>query len=116
MWRNDGGGIRLLGEDLGLGLGWKLQAGSIRPVWLNGAIHHFVYSDSTGAEYRLDQSSNNVWTSIDGSYAAYDASAGILHFTDGSFWDMYVTSAANEADAGTLYATQMEDTNGNFLS
>jgi hypothetical protein len=42
MWRNDGGGIRLLGEDLGLGLGWKLQAGSVRPVWLNGAIHHFV--------------------------------------------------------------------------
>ena len=65
MWRTGNGSVWLSGEDLGQGLGWKLQAGSIRPVWFNLVIHHYVYSDATGAEYRLDQNNGGVWTSLD---------------------------------------------------
>jgi hypothetical protein len=121
MWRQDSNaavspGVELLGADLGLGLGWKLQAGSIRPVWYNGSVHHFVYTDSSGAEYILDQNNNGVWTSLQGTYVAFDANANVLHFPDGSFWQMTVQSGAVEQDAGTLYPSVMEDTNGNFLS
>ena len=44
MWRNDPGtpGTTLLGQDIGEGLGWRIQAGSIRPVWFNMSVHHFV--------------------------------------------------------------------------
>ena len=38
---------------------------------------------------------------------------GQLHFPDGSFWIMGDQSAAEEPDAGTLYPTTMEDSNGN---
>jgi hypothetical protein len=55
MWRQDAGGTWRLGKDVGYGLGWKLQAGSIAPVWSGtSAIHHYVFTDATGAEYKLD--------------------------------------------------------------
>jgi hypothetical protein len=101
---------------LGEGLGWKLQAGSIRPVWLNGSIDHYVYSDSTGAEYRLDQNNGGVWTSLDSTHAAFNANNDYLCFPDGSFWLMNVTSVSSEQDAGTMYPSTMEDTNGKQLS
>jgi hypothetical protein len=43
------------GRDVGFGLNWRLLAGSIVPVW-HGAwtIHSWVFTDSTGAEYRLN--------------------------------------------------------------
>ncbi|HTX54656.1 MAG TPA: hypothetical protein VMD08_14705, partial [Candidatus Baltobacteraceae bacterium] len=54
IWRQDGGGITLLGQDTGYGLGWKLQAGSITPVWAaGGTIDHYLFTDSSGAEYSL---------------------------------------------------------------
>jgi chitodextrinase len=33
MWRNDAGGTWKLGRDVGYGLGWRLMAGSITPVY-----------------------------------------------------------------------------------
>ena len=116
MWRTGNGATWFTGLDLGEGLGWKLQAGSIRPVWLNGSIDHYVYSDATGAEYRLDQNSNGVWTSLDSTYAAFNANNDYLCFPDGSFWLMNVTSVSSEQDAGTMYPSTMEDTNGKQLS
>ena len=115
MWRQDSGGIWLLGEDSGYGLGWKLQAGSILPVWYNGSVLYYVYSDSTGAQYVLDQNNGNVWSSLQGVYVFFDANADILHFPDGSFWNMSVISASVEQDAGTLYPSMIEDSNGNQI-
>jgi hypothetical protein len=116
MWRNDGGGIWKLGYDTGYGLGWRLQAGSIFPVWYNGGLLYCVFTDSTGAEYRLDQNSGGVFTSKEGVYLSYDSSAQRVYFPDGSFWVMGAQSSGAEADAGTLYPTMMQDTNGNYLS
>jgi hypothetical protein len=117
MWREDSGGAWLLGQDVGYGMGWKLQAGSIVPVWSGPTvIAYYLYTDATGAEYSLSLNNGNVWTSIEGVYVSYDANANVLYSPDGSFWDMGCQSSAGEQDAGTLYPTQMEDTNGNQLS
>ncbi len=37
------------------------------------------------------------------------------YFNDGSFWLMNCTSAGTEWDAGTMYPTQIEDSNGNQI-
>jgi len=116
MWRQDSGGIWLLGEDVGVGLGWTLQAGSILPVWYGSSFLYYLYTDATGAQYVLDQNNSNVWSSIEGIHVYFDANAVVLHFTDGSFWNMNVQSGSTEQDAGTLYPSQMEDSNGNQLS
>lgn len=81
-------------------------------------IDHFIYTDSTGAEYRLDQydSVNGIWTSLTGVYVAYNPTVNRLYFPDGSFWIMNATSGGIEQDAGVLYPTQMEDSNGDGLS
>jgi hypothetical protein len=60
-------------------------------------------------------SNNNVWTSLEGVYVSYDATANRLYSTDGSFWYMGCQSSGGEQDAGTLYPTQIEDTNGNQI-
>jgi hypothetical protein len=116
-WRQDSSGTTNLGQDVGFGYGWKLQAGSILPVYSGSpaAIDHYVYSDAGGAQYRLDQNTNNVWTSREGVYVSYDAAANKLWFPDGSFWVMGNQSATTEPDAGTLYPTVMEDRNGNQI-
>src|SRR5581483_1675262 len=46
----------------------------------------------------------------------YDYSTNQLHFKDGSYWVMGCTSAGTEQDAGTMYPTLMEDTNGNYIT
>ena len=116
IWRQDSAGTWLLGQDVGYGLGWKLLAGAITPIWSGTQINHYLLTDSTGAEYRLDQNSGGVWTSQEGVYASYDANANRLYFPDGSFWVMGCVSAVSEPDAGTYYPTMMQDTNGNQLS
>ena len=56
-----------------------------------------------------------MWTSKEGIYAAYDTSTQRLYFPDGTFWFFGVASAGTEQDAGTLYPTQFQDTNGNQI-
>jgi YD repeat-containing protein len=53
-----------------------------------------------------------------GLFVWYDANAdaNALHFPDGSFWKMTVQSASAEQDSGTLYPSQIEDSNGNLIS
>ena len=46
----------------------------------------------------------------------YDSAARRLYFPDGSFWYMGATSSGLEDDAGTLYPTLMQDTNGNQVT
>ena len=118
MWRQDvtsGFVWPVAQDDLGVGLGWKLQAGSILPQWYNGS-QYFFYTDATGAQYVIDQC--NPYTLICYSlqtYVWYDANLDTLHFPNGSFWKMNITSL-DDADHGTLYPSQMEDSNGNFIS
>jgi YD repeat-containing protein len=118
LWRQDSTGTTDLTPDVGYGLGWRLQAGSVAPVNAGTPpkLDHYVFSDATGAEYKLTQNTNNVWTSVEGIYVSYDANANRLYFPDGTFWVMGSQSAANEPDAGTLYPTLCEDTNGNQIT
>uniref|UniRef100_Q024R8 Fibronectin type-III domain-containing protein n=1 Tax=Solibacter usitatus (strain Ellin6076) TaxID=234267 RepID=Q024R8_SOLUE len=116
IWRQDSGGTWLFGQDVGYGMGWKLLAGAITPIWSGSQLDHYLSTDSTGAEYRLDQNNSGVWTSQEGIYVSYDSNANRLYFPDGSFWVMGCVSGGSEQDAGTSYPTTMQDTNGNSLS
>ena len=110
IWKRTGTTSSNLGVDVGYGFGWRLQAGSITP---SGS--YYLFRDGTGAEYLLDQGTYPVYTSKQGTYVSYDANANTVYFPDGSFWVMGSKSAAGEPDAGSLYPTKMEDSNGNYI-
>jgi RHS repeat-associated protein len=115
MWRQDASGTWNVEPDLGYGQGWKLQAGSVYPVWYNGSPLYAIFTDATGAEYRLDQNNNSIWTTTEGPHIWYDWYAQTLYFPDGSKWYLWDQSSAQEPDAGTLYPYVMCDSNGNQL-
>ncbi len=115
-WRKDPSGTWLLGTDVGFGFGWKMLAGSLTPVYSDWyTIHHYVYTDSTGAEYDLDVNTSGVWSSKTGTFIEYDATAKRLYFPGGTFWEFDCVANGTEADAGTLYPTRLVDTNGNLI-
>jgi hypothetical protein len=119
MWRRDlaNDTIWYYGRNNGYGHGWRALAGSILPVYQDYFnVAYYLYSDSTGAEYRLTQNTNNVWTGTEGAYVHYDATNNRLYFNDGSFWVMGAESDGSEFDAGTRFPTLLQDTNGNQLS
>jgi RHS repeat-associated protein len=117
LWRHDQGQTWKLGRDIGYGFGWRLQAGSLTPVYSSlWSLDHFLFIDSTGAEYRLNVNNNGIWTSKESIYVSYDQNSHRLYFRDGSFWVMGARSSGMEDDAGTLYPTVMQDTNGNQIS
>ncbi len=106
-----------LGDDLGFGFGWKMQIGSLAAFYssyLN--VQFYEYSDASGATYRLTQNTNGIWTSTESVYVTYDSNAQRLYFNDGSFWVMGCTSAGTEQDAGTMYPTLLQDSNGNQVT
>ena len=77
--------------------------------------NHFLFMDSTGAEYYLDQNTGNVWSSTESTYVYFDANTSTLHFRDGTSW--YFGCVSSEiADLGTMYPTLMQDTNGNNIT
>jgi hypothetical protein len=114
-WRKDAGTWNL-GTDVGYGYGWKLLAGSITPYYAPGFIYidHYLFTDLSGAEYRLSQTSSG-WASSEGIYVTYDPVTRRLRFNDGTFWVMGCTSAGTEEDAGTMYPTVVQDSNGNQI-
>ncbi len=117
-WRQDDGqSVWKMGKDSGYGFGWKLQAGSLTPIYRDyWNIALYVFTDATGAEYRLDTvSPSGVWTSKESVYVSYDPGANKLYFRDGTNWTMGSASGGTEEDAGTLYPTVMQDTNGNQI-
>ena len=116
-WRNAYGINRMLGADTGYGFGWQLMLGSLLPVWgTDSRVQFYLYTDSTGAQYRLDQDNGSgVWGSLNSVYVWYDSNTNRLHFPSGTFWVMGCTSAGAEQDAGTLYPTVVEDSNGNQI-
>ena len=105
-----------LARDVGYGLGWTLQAGSITPVPATGTVQYYIFTDGTGAEYRMDAAPGGLYTTQDGIYLDYDPVNQVLRFKDGSWWDMDSQSASQEEDAGSRYPTAMHDTNGNSIS
>lgn len=113
LWFMEGSAQTKLGQDVGYGFGWKLLAGALTPIWSGSQISYYLYTDSTGAEYKLDVQSDGVWRSREGTYVFYDASADRLYFPDGSFWQMGAVTSSGEPDAGTRYPTLMQDSNGN---
>ena len=115
MWRQDTAGTWLMGQDVGYGLGWRLQAGSLAPVWANSTIDHYLFTDASGAEYGLTINNGGLWTSQEGTYITYDSNANRIYFPDGSYWVMGATSSGGEPDSGTMYPTAMEDSNGNQI-
>jgi hypothetical protein len=81
-----------LRADVGYGYGWKLLAGSLTPVWQGYFVpQYYIFTDASGAEYRLDVNTNGVWTSRDSIYVSYDSNTNRLYFNDGSFWVMGCT-------------------------
>jgi len=55
QWRKDNGGTWKFGGDVGYGFGWRLMAGAITPIWSDVyTFSHYLFTDSTGAEYRLN--------------------------------------------------------------
>jgi RHS repeat-associated protein len=116
FWRQDSTGVYSRAIDSGYGFGWRLGVGSVIPEYSGGQIAYYIFVDASGAEYRLSQNSNNVWTSVEGIYVSYDATANELHFPDGTFWVMGSQSPASEPDVGTMYPTLIEDSNGNQVT
>ena len=117
MWRQDPSGTWKLGVDTGYGFGWRLLAGSVTPMWRDfWTVNHYVYTDSTGAEHRLDVNTSGVWTSKEyGVYVSYVASSNRLYWNDGSYWVLGCVARGDEQDAGTRYPTQMTDKDGNTV-
>ena len=116
IWQYASANTFLHGQHIGVGLGWRLQVGSVRPVYsAAGTLHHYVLADSTGAEYRLDQNSSGLWSSTDGTYAQYNSSTQQLFWPDGTFWKMDVVATSTEPDAGTQYPSVIQDRNGNQI-
>ena len=116
-WGQNGSTQLNYGGDVGYGYGWQLLAGSITPVWNPGGLtaSYYLYTDSTGAQYHLNQDNNNVWSSSESAYIWFDANANVLHFRNGSFWNFGCISAGTEADSGVMHPTQIEDSNGNQI-
>jgi len=107
---------RILGADTGFGFGWQLMLGSVMPVYTNGGVVAFyLFTDSTGAQYHLTQNNSGIWTSSERVYVWYDSNQNRLYFRNGTYWVMGCVSAGGEQDAGTLYPTVVEDTNGNQI-
>jgi RHS repeat-associated protein len=115
-WRYDATGHWKLGADTGYGFGWKLQAGSLKAYYEDSwTVHHYVYTDASGAEYRLDFSNGTQWSSNESVYVWYEPATSKLWFKDGSHLLMTVVSSGWEADAGVRYPYIYQDSNGNQI-
>ncbi len=115
-WRKVNSTVTKVGADVGYGFGWQLLAGSVIPVYANPTtLSYYLFTDSTGAQYKLDVNESNVWRGKEGLAVWFDANTYRLYFPDGSFWRMESVSGASEQDAGTRYPTTIQDRNGNQI-
>ena len=102
--------------DVGYGFGWQLMLGSIMPIIGPSESLEYWYTNASGAQSRMTTNNNGVWTGNASFYAWYDSNTNRLWFRDGSFWVTGCVAAGGEPDAGTMYPTLVEDSNGNQLS
>jgi RHS repeat-associated protein len=117
-WRLDNAGNPWrLGQSIGVGFAWTMQVGSLTAFYSDLlSVKFYLFSDASGANYRLDQNNNGVWTSKESVYVSYDSNRQRLEFNNGSHWIMGCISAGLEQDAGTMYPTLLEDSNGNQVA
>ncbi|MGC4052292.1 MAG: RHS repeat-associated core domain-containing protein [Paludibaculum sp.] len=114
-WKQDQSGTYNSGQDIGYGYGFIMTPGKIKPSYSDSVtIHHYTYTDPTGAEYHLDVNETGKWRTKEGPLVRFEASTQKLWFPDGSYWCFYGLSGGNEADAGTMYPTDLYDRNGNL--
>jgi RHS repeat-associated protein len=114
IWKQSLSGAKSFGSDSGSGYGWKIQIAAVVPKTKNGEINGYVFVDGTGAEYALIQN-GQLWTSLDGHYITWDPGQSLLLFPNGSSLRFGSTSGSGEPDAGTLYPTLIECSNGNQI-
>jgi RHS repeat-associated protein len=112
MWKQGIAGPKSYGGDSGLGYGWRVQIASVVPEMNGSTPTSFTFIDGTGAEYRMTQA-GSVWRSLHGHYITWDPSQSVLWFADGSSMTFGSVAGPYEANAGTLYPTLIQDTNGN---
>lgn len=117
VWRFGKQTVTCPADDFGLGLGWRLQIGAVYPERTGHTITNYKYIDATGAEYRLfpDQNNEETWISIDGHYLTWVANASTLYYPNGTSLTFGCVSGEREVDAGTLYPTVIDDSNGNQI-
>ena len=72
-WRQDPGGTWQLGRDLGYGYGWRLQAGSLTPVYDNPIPLIITSSPTPPAPLPLAVNTNGVWSSQESVHIYYNA-------------------------------------------
>jgi len=97
LWFMEGSAQTKLGADVGYGFGWKLLAGAMTPIWSGSTLLYHLFTDSTGAEYKLDVNESGVWRTREGVYLRYDSNTGRLNFPDGSYWILSSVAASGEA-------------------
>jgi RHS repeat-associated protein len=117
IWSHDSTGDHFNATDTGYGMGWIFQVAAMYPVMSGSTIDHFELQASSGVIRKLYQvGSSTQYKSQDSSYLLWDYSTRKLTFRDGSVWTFGCNSIGVEQDAGTLYPTQLEDTNGNLIT
>ena len=68
-----------------MGWGGGCRRGRCSRSGINGALLYCIFTDATGAEYRLDQvGTSALYTSKEGVYLTYDSGGETLYFPDGS--------------------------------
>jgi RHS repeat-associated protein len=112
MWKQGLAGPKSYGSDSGAGYGWRVQIASIVPEMTGSTPTGFTFIDGTSAEYHMTQN-GSVWRSLHGHYITWDPAQSTLWFVDGSSMTFGSVAGPYEADAGTLYPTLIQDTNGN---
>ncbi|MGH9582567.1 MAG: hypothetical protein ACRD4O_06500, partial [Bryobacteraceae bacterium] len=81
------------------------------------SVQYYEFRDGNGTEYHLDETDGaGGWYSKESAYVSYDSNTQRLYFNDGSFWVFGCVSSSAEPDAGTMYPTLLEDSNGNQIS
>jgi hypothetical protein len=114
VWKKDQTGLHQYGPDLGFGVGWRVQVGSVVPERSGNSVVGYRFVDGTGAEYPLTQTAHG-WVSLQGMYITYDPASARLQFPDGTVWILNCVSGPGEADAGARYPTIIQDANGNQI-
>jgi RHS repeat-associated protein len=114
LWKATATAVQSYGFDSGNGYGWRLQIASILPEKSDTGTLGYKLIDGTGAEYKLYQN-GRTWISRDSDYVTWDPGKSVLRFGDGSSMIFASLAGPHEADAGTLYPTLIQDTNGNQI-
>ncbi|WP_263385931.1 RHS repeat domain-containing protein [Granulicella arctica] len=114
IWKQGLAGSKSYGSDSCVGYAWRLHISSVIPETNGTTASGFTFVDGSGAEYRMTQS-GNVWRSLNGHYVTWDPAQSTLWLANGSSMTFGSVAGPHEDDAGTMYPTLIQDTNGNQI-